>query len=69
MQLLLYTILKTAFILRGINSTRFWKHSAKIFVPIANHITQLLQICWLHIHDANLRLHHIPKVLVEIEIW
>ncbi len=26
-------------------------------------ITQLLQICRLHIHDANLPFHHIPKEL------
>ncbi len=26
-------------------------------------ITQLLQICRLHIHDVNLPFHHIPKVL------
>ncbi len=29
-------------------------------------ITQLLQICQLHIHDANLPFHHIPKVLYVI---
>ncbi|KAK0145782.1 Pleckstrin y domain-containing family A member 5 [Merluccius polli] len=27
------------------------------------------QICRLHIHDANLPFHHIPKVLYWIEIW
>ncbi len=32
-------------------------------------ITQLQQICWLHIHDAKLPFHHIPKVLYWIEIW
>lgn len=32
-------------------------------------ITQLLQICRLHTHDANLLFHHIPKVLYWIEIW
>ncbi len=32
-------------------------------------ITQLLQICRLHIHDVNLPFHHIPKVLYWIEIW
>ncbi len=32
-------------------------------------IKQLLQICRLHIHDANLPFHHIPKVLYWIEIW
>ncbi len=32
-------------------------------------IMQLLYICWLHIHDANLPFHHIPKVLYWIEIW
>ncbi len=32
-------------------------------------ITQLLQICRLHIHDDNLSFHHIPKVLYWIEIW
>ncbi len=32
-------------------------------------ITQLLQICRLHIHDANLPFHYIPKVLYWIEIW
>ncbi|KAK0133766.1 hypothetical protein N1851_010642 [Merluccius polli] len=26
-------------------------------------------ICRLHIHDANLPFHHIPKVLYWIEIW
>ncbi len=32
-------------------------------------IRQLLQICRLHIHNANLPFHHIPKVLYLIEIW
>ncbi len=32
-------------------------------------ITQLLHICPLHIHDANLLFHHITKVLYWIEIW
>ncbi len=32
-------------------------------------ITQLLQICRLHIHDVNLSFHHIPKMLYWIEIW
>ena len=32
-------------------------------------ITQLLQICRLHIYDANLPFHHISKVLYWIEIW
>ncbi len=32
-------------------------------------ITQLLQICRLHIHDANFPFHHIAKVLYWIEIW
>lgn len=32
-------------------------------------ITQLLQIFALHIHEANLPSHHIPKVLYSIEIW
>ncbi len=32
-------------------------------------ITQLLQICRLHIHDENLPFHHIPKMLYWIEIW
>ncbi len=32
-------------------------------------ITQLLQICRLHIHDVNLSFHHIPKVLYCTEIW
>ncbi len=32
-------------------------------------ITQLLQICRLHIHDENLSFHHIPKMLYWIEIW
>lgn len=31
--------------------------------------TQLLQIGWLHIHDTNLPLHHIPNLLYWIEIW
>ncbi len=31
-------------------------------------ITQLLQICRLHIQDVNLPFHHIPKVLYWIEI-
>ncbi len=31
-------------------------------------ITQFLQICRLHIHDANLPFHHIPKMLYWIEI-
>ncbi len=31
-------------------------------------ITQFLQICQLHIHDANLPFHHIPKMLYWIEI-
>ncbi len=32
-------------------------------------IMQLLQICWLHIHDVNLLFHHIPNTLYWIEIW
>ncbi len=32
-------------------------------------ITQLLQICRLHIHDENLSFLHIPKLLYWIEIW
>ena len=32
-------------------------------------ITQLLQICWQHIHDTNLLLQHISKVLFWMEIW
>ncbi len=32
-------------------------------------ITQLLQIHRLHIHDANLPFHHIPKVLYWIKTW
>ncbi len=32
-------------------------------------ITQLLQICRLHIHDVNLPFHQIPKVLYWIKIW
>ncbi len=32
-------------------------------------ITQLQQICRLHIHDTNLPFHHIPIVLYLIEIW
>ncbi len=32
-------------------------------------ITQLLQICQLHIHDANLPFNQIPKVLYWTEIW
>lgn len=32
-------------------------------------ITQLLQICWLRFFDANLPLHHIPKVIHWIRIW
>ncbi len=31
-------------------------------------ITQLLQICWLLIHDGNLPFHHTTKVLYWIEI-
>jgi len=32
-------------------------------------IMQLLQICRLQIHDANLPFYHIPKVLYWIDIW
>ncbi len=32
-------------------------------------ITQLLQICRLHIHDSNLPFHHIPKAVVDLENW
>jgi len=32
-------------------------------------ITQLLQICRLHIHNVNLPFHHISKVLYWTEIW
>ncbi len=32
-------------------------------------ITQLLQICQLHIHYVNLLFHPIAKVLYRIEIW
>ncbi len=32
-------------------------------------ITQLLLICRLHIHDANLRFHHITYIYIYIYIW
>ncbi len=62
---------RTALILHSIDSTRCWIHSSEIWVHIDRHdsIMQLLQICRLHIHDANLPFHHIPKVLYWIEIW
>ncbi len=53
---------RTALILHGIDSTRCWKHSSEILVHID-------MICHLHIHDAYLLFHHIPKVLYWIEIW
>ncbi len=34
-----------------------------------DNITQLLQICRLHIHNTSLPFHHILKVLYWIEIW
>jgi len=45
------------------------KHSSGILVHIDMSITQLLQMCRLHIHDVNLLFHHIPKLLYWIEIW
>ncbi len=61
---------RTALSLRGIDSTRFWKHSSEILVHI-NMIASrsCCRFVGLHIHDANLPFHHIPKVLYWIEIW
>lgn len=42
----------------------------EIFGPYRHdRITQLLQICQLHVHDENLIFHHIPKLVYWIEIW
>ncbi len=60
---------RTALILRGIDSTRCWKHSSGFCPYWHDNITQLLQICRLHIHDVNLPFHHITKMLYWIEIW
>lgn len=52
-----YTLLLlcwTPIYLKSFLSTRSWKHSLEL--------TQLLQICWLHIPDVNLPFCHIPKV-------
>lgn len=50
----------------GILSISGWKHSSEILVHVD--ITQLLQICLVHIYDADLPFHHIPEVLYWIEI-
>lgn len=34
-----------------------------------DHVTQILKICWLHIHGVNPFFHHITKMLDWIEIW
>ncbi len=73
-----YTLLVpgwTAFCLQNFNSS--WHRFTKVLETFLrdfdpywhDSITQLLQICRLHIHDANLPFHHIPKVLYWIEIW
>lgn len=42
----------------------------EIFGPYRHdRITQLLQICQLHVNDENLIFHHIPKLVYWIEIW
>lgn len=42
-------------------------HSSEILVHIG--IRQLLQICQMHLQDANLPFYHTPKVLYCIAIW
>lgn len=52
--------LRTALIHCGIDTTRCWKH----FVPYWHDgITELMQICQLHISDENFLVCHIPNVL------
>ncbi len=51
-----------------------WEFNPQPFALLSNAMpylwgTQLLKICRLHIHDANLPFHHIPKLLYWIEIW
>lgn len=36
---------------------------------IFHDIDSVSDLCWLHIHDANLPIHHIPNVLYWIEMW
>lgn len=50
----IYTPHTQTLILCGIDSARCWKHSLEILVQIIDMLAQLLHICWLHIHDANL---------------
>lgn len=45
-----------------LDSTRCWKH----FILVLywhDSVMQLLHICWLHVHDANLIFQHILNVL------
>ncbi|KAK0152597.1 hypothetical protein N1851_005881 [Merluccius polli] len=47
-----------------------WGYTGGLTLPLTLQLKgQLLKICRLHIHDANLPFHHIPKVLYWIEIW
>ncbi len=55
-----------------VNEGRCWKVLETFLLDSGpychDNITQLLQICRLHIHDTNLPFHHIPKVLYWIKI-
>ncbi len=62
-------VFRTALILRGIDSQGVGNIPQRFWSICHDSITQLLQICRLHIHDENLSFHHIPKVLYWIEIW
>ncbi len=78
-QYTLYTLLVPGwipfFLQNGLNSS--WHRFNKVLETFLrdfgpywhDSITQLLQICLLHIHDENLSFHHIPKLLYWIEIW
>ncbi|KAK0144096.1 hypothetical protein N1851_017547 [Merluccius polli] len=53
------------------HNTRRKRHDKNPTRPDPDQYLSLGQfkICRLHIHDANLPFHHIPKVLYWIEIW
>ena len=61
---------KTALILCGTDSKRYWKRSFWDSVPcVPDCIRLFLQICQLHVNAANLLFYHMPKLFYWIQIW